>query len=78
LKYNNNTFKQITASNNRLIPAIVLSLLLVTPAYAINSSENAAKLEINSLSNSNISNQNLADTVSFEQNALSFIKSCTI
>lgn len=67
---NKNTLKQIATFNKQFIPVIGLSLLLVGPAYAINSTENSAKPEINNLTNSIISNQNLADTGSFEHDAL--------
>lgn len=70
MNFNKNSLKQIATFNKQFIPVIGLSLLLVRPAYAINSTENSAKPEINNLTNSIISNQNLAETGSFEHDAL--------
>ena len=70
MQYNKNTFKKIAASHKRVIPFIGLSLLLATPAYAINSTTSASKPEISSLTTPNIANQDFANAGDFEQDAL--------
>ncbi len=62
MKYNKKKYSEIVATNKRLISFIGLSILLVTPAYAINSTENLAKPDIAA--------KTLADTERLEQDAL--------
>lgn len=70
MKYNKITLIKIAASNKRLFHVVGLSLLLVAPAYATNSTEVTVKPESTSLINPTSQKQNLNNTSYFEQDAL--------